>query len=124
VFDTDGQKNKSKPSDANDDAQYPPVSVRISWARLLKRVFDIDMEHCPHCGGTLKIIAPSWNSARLPRFLIISAYLLERRRVRLQEALISSSLFDCKLPPVIFNFKFFFAVSQHSFLSNMYALAG
>ncbi|MFH0352481.1 MAG: hypothetical protein ACHBMF_11230, partial [Chromatiales bacterium] len=23
----------------------------------LKRVFDIDIEHCPHCGGTLKIIA-------------------------------------------------------------------
>ena len=31
---------------------------RISWARLLKRVFDIDMEHCPNCGGgELKIIA-------------------------------------------------------------------
>ena len=29
----------------------------MSWARLLKRVFDIDVEHCPHCGGTLKIIA-------------------------------------------------------------------
>ncbi len=31
---------------------------RIGWARLLKRVFDIDMQHCPHCGaGELKIIA-------------------------------------------------------------------
>jgi hypothetical protein len=31
---------------------------RISWARLLKRVFDIDMQHCPNCGaGELKIIA-------------------------------------------------------------------
>ena len=31
---------------------------RISWARLLKRVFDIDMQHCPNCGGgQLKIIA-------------------------------------------------------------------
>jgi predicted nucleic acid-binding Zn ribbon protein len=27
----------------------------MSWARLLKRVFDI--EHCPNCGGSLKIIA-------------------------------------------------------------------
>jgi hypothetical protein len=25
--------------------------------RLLKRVFDIDIEHCPHCGGRLKVIA-------------------------------------------------------------------
>ena len=31
---------------------------RISWARLLMRVFDIDMRHCPNCGaGELKIIA-------------------------------------------------------------------
>ena len=31
---------------------------RISWARLLKRVFDIDMQHCANCGaGELKIIA-------------------------------------------------------------------
>ena len=31
---------------------------RISWAWLLKRVFDIDMQHCPNCGaGELKIIA-------------------------------------------------------------------
>ena len=31
---------------------------RIGWARLLERVFDIDMQHCPNCGaGELKIIA-------------------------------------------------------------------
>jgi hypothetical protein len=31
---------------------------RISWARPLKRVFDIDMQRCPNCGGgELKIIA-------------------------------------------------------------------
>jgi hypothetical protein len=29
----------------------------MSWARLLKRVFDIDIERCPECGGKLKIIA-------------------------------------------------------------------
>ena len=31
--------------------------VRLSWARLLKRVFEIGLEHCPNCGGELKIIA-------------------------------------------------------------------
>ncbi len=29
----------------------------MSWARLLKRVFGIDLEHCPNCGGALKIVA-------------------------------------------------------------------
>jgi len=28
----------------------------MSWARLLKRVFDIDIERC-ECGGQLKIVA-------------------------------------------------------------------
>jgi len=25
--------------------------ARISLARLLKRVFEIDLKHCPNCGG-------------------------------------------------------------------------
>jgi hypothetical protein len=33
------------------------AGIVLSWARLLKRVFDIDIEHCPNCGGALKIIA-------------------------------------------------------------------
>ena len=28
-----------------------------SWARLVKRVFDIDLEQSPQCGGPLTIIA-------------------------------------------------------------------
>jgi len=40
---------------ACDHAQGAPA--RLSWARLLKRVFDIDIEHCPNSGGSLKIIA-------------------------------------------------------------------
>ena len=40
--------------------ETPP---RMSWARLLKQVFDIDVEHCPNCGGALKIIACHRRSA-------------------------------------------------------------
>ena len=29
----------------------------MGWACLLKRVFDLDLEHCPQCGGDMKIIA-------------------------------------------------------------------
>jgi hypothetical protein len=39
------------------DAPHPSAPVRLSFAQLLKRVFDIDIAQCPHCGGTLKIIA-------------------------------------------------------------------
>ncbi len=44
-------------SEDPDGALHHASSARMSWARLLKRVFDIDVEHCPHCGGKLKIIA-------------------------------------------------------------------
>lgn len=33
------------------------TSARLVWARLLKRVIDIDPEHCPQDGGELRIIA-------------------------------------------------------------------
>ena len=42
---------------ACDHAHAQGAPARMSWARLLKRVFDIDIEHCPNCGGRLKIIA-------------------------------------------------------------------
>jgi hypothetical protein len=29
----------------------------MSWAQRLKRVFAIDIESCPDCGGTLRVIA-------------------------------------------------------------------
>jgi hypothetical protein len=39
---------------ADDDL---PAKSRISWARLLKRVFNIDVETCHLCAGQMKIIA-------------------------------------------------------------------
>ncbi len=36
---------------------HPSAPVRLSFAQLLKRVFDIDIAQCPQCGGTLTIIA-------------------------------------------------------------------
>ena len=41
----------------------------MSWARLLKRVFEIDLEHCPNCGGKLKIIAAIVEAPVIERFL-------------------------------------------------------
>jgi hypothetical protein len=60
------------PYDASDDLEGTPhqsTSARMSWARLLKRVFDIDIERCPNCGGTLKIIAAIENPTVIARIL-------------------------------------------------------
>jgi hypothetical protein len=27
--------------------------MRLGWAKLLKRVFNLDLEHCPNCGGEM-----------------------------------------------------------------------
>ena len=43
--------------------------VRISWARLLKRVFQIDLGHCPNCGGQRKIIAAILEAPVIERLL-------------------------------------------------------
>jgi hypothetical protein len=41
----------------------------MGWARLLKRVFDLDLEHCPQCGGEFKIIAAIEEPAVIVRIL-------------------------------------------------------
>ena len=41
--------------DGAEDAQVHPGPM--NWARLLKRVFDIDMQHCPNYGaGEFEVI--------------------------------------------------------------------
>ena len=44
--------------------------VRLSWAKLLKRVFDIALEHCRNCGGELKIIAAILEQPMIEKMLI------------------------------------------------------
>jgi hypothetical protein len=38
-------------------AQHAHPSARMDWTRLLKRVFNLDLEHCRQYGGDFKIIA-------------------------------------------------------------------
>jgi len=49
--------NAHEACDHHAPAAHPEAPGRMSWACLLKRVFDIDIERCPRCGGRLKIIA-------------------------------------------------------------------
>ena len=58
-------QDTSVPSDEH--AHGAPA--RLGWARLLKRVFDLDLEHCPQCGGNMKIIAAIEEPALIAKIL-------------------------------------------------------
>ena len=59
------------PAHAGDCDHLPAASAkgRIRWAHLLKQVFDIDIEQCPHCGGQLKLIAAIEEPTAIARIL-------------------------------------------------------
>ena len=46
--------NTTHTAEVHRNTAHHSAPARISWARLLKRVFEIDIEKCPHCGGTLE----------------------------------------------------------------------
>jgi hypothetical protein len=47
----------------------PSRPARIAWATLLRRVFHIDVEHCPNCSGPLRLIALMTEAAVITRIL-------------------------------------------------------
>ena len=65
------------PEEATGESEVPATEsgythglpARIGWARLLKRVFQIDLEQCPNCGGQLKIIAAIVEAPVIERIL-------------------------------------------------------
>ena len=54
---------------ASQDPEPPRPAYRLSWARLLARVFLIDVTVCPHCGGKMKIIAALTDAASIRAYL-------------------------------------------------------
>ena len=53
-----------------DEPEACPTSPRWSWARLLQRVFALDMVHCPWCQrGTLRLIAVITQGAVIHKIL-------------------------------------------------------
>ncbi len=58
--------NPINPASVRQAATAPPTehakehahtSARMGRGRLLKRAFDLDLEHCPQCGGAFRVIA-------------------------------------------------------------------
>lgn len=54
-----GARTDVGPIDATDPHHRPPAEQRsaLQWANRLKRLFQIYVEACPNCGGTVKVIA-------------------------------------------------------------------
>ncbi len=52
-----GKGNKPKAPDDWQDKTRVERRAAMSWAQRLKRVFNIDIETCQACGGTVRIIA-------------------------------------------------------------------
>lgn len=46
-----------------------PKRARMSWAKLLKRVFGIDMESCGHCGGKMELMGAIMEAAAIEKIL-------------------------------------------------------
>ena len=42
---------------------------KTRWARLLKRVFNIDIEVCTHCGGKTKVLSAINNKESITKIL-------------------------------------------------------
>ena len=61
-------------------AEHCHAPARMSWARLLKGVFDIDIERCPNCAGRLKIIAVIEDAPVIVRIFALWACPRARRR--------------------------------------------
>ena len=64
-----GDDRRASEPAAAESANAHSRQARISRARLLKRVFQIDLERCPNCGDQLKTIAASLESAVIVRIL-------------------------------------------------------
>jgi len=60
---TPSRRGKRPPTDeestaANSDHRSPDEKRRsMTWAQRLKRVFNIDVSTCGHCGGAVRIVA-------------------------------------------------------------------
>jgi len=49
---------RRRPPATHDDTTAATERIRRhTWAELMKRVFDLDVLECPHCGGRRRVIA-------------------------------------------------------------------
>jgi hypothetical protein len=52
-----GKGNKAKTPNEPESPTPAEHRAGMTWAQRLKRVFNIDIETCPACGGAVRIVA-------------------------------------------------------------------
>lgn len=76
--------------------------ARLSWAKLLRRVLDLDLRHCPNCGGRLKIIAAILEQPVIERILTHLGLQAAAARMSTDRCCSNSyfrTIFDCTWSP-------------------------
>ena len=53
-----------------------------NWAWLLKRAFELELEHCPNCGGELRLIGAIQGAPVTERVLTRSSPQAEKRHAK------------------------------------------
>jgi len=87
-----GKGRKTRPLDKTPDQTPAEHRVAMTWAQRLKRVFNIDIEICSGCGGTVKVIASIEDPAVIKKIL-----------AHLDEKIIPAGLGrlpQCRAPPL------------------------
>ena len=54
---------------ATDETSEPKPTAPMSWMQRLRRVFEIDLRHCPRCGGAVRVIAEITDPGLIARIL-------------------------------------------------------
>ena len=91
---TPARRGKRKKSYSADEANQTSAEKRVSmtWAKRLKRVFNIDIETCDKCGGDVRIIASIEDPAVIMKIL---AHLDDKT-----SSGVTSLLPECRAPPL------------------------
>ena len=90
---TPARRRKRKKCPSTDETEQTPAEKRASmtWAKRLKRVFNLDVETCDKCGGDVGIIASIEDPAVIQKIL---AHLDNTAR-----SAVAALLPDCRASP-------------------------
>ena len=91
---TPARRGKCKKNQSPDESDQTPAEKRVSstWAKRLKRVFNIEIETCDKCGGGVRIIAGIEDPVVIMKIL---AHLDDRT-----SSGVTSLLPECRAPPL------------------------